>query len=644
MIDEKIKYVYDTHQTKNKSIIGEINMFNKLNRCTLALMLLTSSMSFSGPLSTNVVDPNQSYTGDDIRNVVENHMGNNPNIYFVQPIPLNTDKDCINTMAQLFINDVEEIVNLGTPIQNVKLLIPNFYGNEGEDGHWTAAVIRRDKSGNAKLYHNDPTGNPYNPTPLLSKIIELIRGELGDIPIHDLQIRQQSDGTSCGAFTAEDLVVLAEMNGDELTLESARALLSNIKDAQALRNKHAGIVTQENREHATQENREYFEDENEEYVFNSDKDKKFAEQLRKALPGSEAEKFGDSLDEFEEQQLKEAFSKLIDRPKERNSEIIRAALRHALTDTHNSAMSAIHSRLSNGPLIVAAGDDDVAGDTWQHGVWARASISHSKDKANNKEAEYFSGYKTKGHSNTIGVDTLVSDNLLLGLAYTNAYTSIKPQNQNSGNLDKVRTNMFSLYGSYNIPNYNWFVDGTISYAESVIRGKNVRNGNEVASSKYKSHLYSGSVSLGYNYHTSNDIYITPSLGMTSSLIKDSGYKETGTNFQNLNVAKKHYNKLSSILGVRTFKNINQGKLTITPELYSFVNYSLKNKTPSVNAQLQGIDETLPTINFKSNKVDYNLGVGISLKHNMMEYGVNYTATFAKKYEAHSGSLKVRVNF
>lgn len=102
--------------------------------------------------------------------------------------------------------------------------------------------------------------------------------------------------------------------------------------------------------------------------------------------------------------------------------------------------------------------------------------------------------------------------------------------------------------------------------------------------------------------------------------------------------------MQSTIGVRTFKNINQGKLTITPELYSFVNYSLKNKTPSINAQLQGIDETLPTINFKSNKVDYNLGVGISLKHNMMEYGVNYTATFAKKYEAHSGSLKVRVNF
>lgn len=628
-------------------------MFNKLNRCTLALMLLTSSMSFSA-LPTKVVDPNYEYFDDDILNVIENRVGNNnPNIHIVPIYPINAPDEFVEPAAMEIANN----------LNNGKVSL--IYNNLG--GHWTASVIRKDASGAATLYYNDPNGGSYTSTSLL-KAIRTLRP---DIQLRDLQIHQQSDGTSCGAFTAEDLVVLAEMNDDELTLESARALLSNIKDAQMLRNKHAGIVTQENREevtkgnredviqedreydtqenikYVTQENREYFEDEDKdkEEVFNSAKDKKFVEQLRKALPGSDAEKFGNSLDELiEEQQVKEAFSKLTDRPKERNSEIIRAALRHALTDTHNSAMSAIHSRLSNGPLVVAAGDDDVAGDTWQHGVWARASISHSKDKASNKTAEYFSGYKTKGHSNTIGVDTLINDNLLLGLAYTNAYTSIKPQNQNAGNVDKARTNMFSLYSSYNIPNYNWFVDGTISYAESVIRGKNVRNGNEVASSKYKSHLYSGSVSLGYNYHTSNDIYITPSLGMTGSLIKDSGYKETGTNFQNLNVAKKHYNKLSSTLGVRTFKNINQGKLTITPELYSFVNYSLKNKTPSVNAQLQGIDETLPTINFKSNKVDYNLGVGLSLKHNMMEYGINYTATFAKKYEAHSGSLKVRVNF
>ncbi|HJD61772.1 MAG TPA: hypothetical protein LFV90_06595 [Rickettsia endosymbiont of Columbicola hoogstraali] len=157
----------------------------------------------------------------------------------------------------------------------------------------TASIIRKDASGAATLYYNDPNGGSYTSTSLL-KTIRTLRP---DIQLRDLQVCQQSDSTSCGAFTAEDLVVLAKISDEKLTLESARELLSNIKDAQMLRNKHAGIVTQENGE--------YFEDKEE--VFNSPKDKK----------GSDAEKFRDSLDEvIEEQQVKEAFSKLTVRPKE----------------------------------------------------------------------------------------------------------------------------------------------------------------------------------------------------------------------------------------------------------------------------------------------------------------------------------------
>ncbi|WP_218460106.1 autotransporter outer membrane beta-barrel domain-containing protein, partial [Rickettsia sp. TH2014] len=80
-----------------------------------------------------------------------------------------------------------------------------------------------------------------------------------------------------------------------------------------------------------------------------------------------------------------------------------------------------------------------------------------------------------------------------------------------------------------------------------------------------------------------------------------------------------------------------------PEAYGFINYNIKNKTPAMDARLAGIDERLPTINYRSNKVDYNLGLGVTIKHNMMEYGINYDANLAKKYQGHAGSIKVRVN-
>lgn len=215
--------------------------------------------------------------------------------------------------------------------------------------------------------------------------------------------------------------------------------------------------------------------------------------------------------------------------------------------------------------------------------------------------------------------------------------------------------MFSLYSAYNIPNYDWYLDSTVSYAESSIRGSKIRKlavardvlGSEVASSKYKSRLYSSSVSLGYNHHIGNNAYVTPSIGAIGSLIRDKGYTETGTSFQNLIVRKKSYNKLSGVAGLRTYQNIyvdNQmDGVIITPEAYGFVNYNIKNKTPAIDAILAGIDQPLPTISHRSNRVDYNLGFSITIKQSMMEYGMNYDANLAKKYQGHAGSLKVRVN-
>ena len=41
---------------------------------------------------------------------------------------------------------------------------------------------------------------------------------------------------------------------------------------------------------------------------------------------------------------------------------------------------------------------------------------------------------------------------------------------------------------------------------------------------------------------------------------------------------------------------------------------------------------------------YNLGIGISVQKNRMEYNIVYDVVLAKKYVSHQGALKVRINF
>ena len=53
---------------------------------------------------------------------------------------------------------------------------------------------------------------------------------------------------------------------------------------------------------------------------------------------------------------------------------------------------------------------------------------------------------------------------------------------------------------------------------------------------------------------------------------------------------------------------------------------------------------LPTNSFKQSKTSFDVGVGITAKHKMMEYGINYDTNIGSKYFAQQGSVKVRVNF
>ncbi len=386
------------------------------------------------------------------------------------------------------------------------------------------------------------------------------------------------------------------------------------------------------------------------YRFDSKQENDFMKELKESPPGSNGSEFKNNIGLLSKEQVEEMFSRILDHPKERSSDIVRVAVQQSLSNAHKTAIHAIHNRLGQSAVTVSAGEEDVS----QYGVWLRTSINKSRDKVSSKRSEYFSSYKTRGHNHTIGFDGLVCDGLVVGGAYTRAYTNIRPQNQNIGNTDKVRTNMFSLYSAYNIPNYSWYLDSTLSYAESFIKNKELRNiavsknvlGTEIASSKYKSYLYSGSLSLGYIHNIGNNINIIPSLGALGSVIRDKGYAESGTSFQNLIVGKKSYNKLSGNVGVRISQHIyldDIDNVILIPEIYGFANYNIKNKTPAIDARLSGINDRLPTISFRSNRIDYNIGLGVTIKQNMMEYGINYDANLAKKYQGHSGSIKVRVN-
>ncbi|WP_342269819.1 hypothetical protein [Rickettsia endosymbiont of Orchestes rusci] len=287
---------------------------------------------------------------------------------------------------------------------------------------------------------------------------------------------------------------------------------------------------------------------------------------------------------------------------------------------------------------VGAGDCD--SNEIIYGLWGAPYFG----KATQKQQNNLMGYKAKSAGGSIGVDTLINDNIVVGAAYTKVDTKLNYQGAKAGNHTKVNTDMFSAYGLYNFIN-NWFVEGITSYSRSIIKTNEIRNiinGTETAHGKYRSYSYSGQVVGGYNYLW-NETTLSPMVGLRLAKIKDSGYHEFGTSFQNLTIKKRQYNKVEGIAGGEIKTTFYKGEFLIRPQVHAFINYDFKGKTPPIIAELNGLTDPLTVPTPKATKMLYDLGAGVEFKKGRMEYGLHYGLNLAKKYQAQSGTIKIKVN-
>ncbi len=309
-----------------------------------------------------------------------------------------------------------------------------------------------------------------------------------------------------------------------------------------------------------------------------------------------------------------------------------------------SQVAVAATQVAGRTATVGAGDDDKV----MYGVWGSPFYS----TANQKMQQGVSGYNMKSAGLIVGFDGLVNDNLLVGAAYSLINTKMSHKNQKSGDRTNGQTNIFSLYGVYKFAD-NWFAESIASYGITNVKNLEGRlisaesasvTAIEKAVAKYKSTSYGGQLVTGYNYQASEQLTITPAIGFRYSQFMDDGHTETGTTCQNLVVKKRSYNKFEGIFGLRTEANIQLDQLLLIPEVHGYVNYDFKGKSPVIDARLGGIDKALPTKLVKPDRVFFNVGTGLTAKHNMMEYGVTYNAHIASKYIGHQGSLKIKVNF
>ena len=103
------------------------------------------------------------------------------------------------------------------------------------------------------------------------------------------------------------------------------------------------------------------------------------------------------------------------------------------------------------PIVVAedsAGISGVtAGDTAvRHGSWVSPFYGHTIQRVRGTTPGYRAGY----YGAVIGADTLLNDNITVGIAFSAIKTDVKHKHLNTGDKTKANTYVGSLYGVYQI--------------------------------------------------------------------------------------------------------------------------------------------------------------------------------------------------
>ena len=309
-----------------------------------------------------------------------------------------------------------------------------------------------------------------------------------------------------------------------------------------------------------------------------------------------------------------------------------AAIDH---DDDNSISSRENTELSSG---IAADDDPE-----YYGVWGSPFYSNTTQKA----LEGIAGFKSNSFGGTIGVDTKVNEQAIIGISLSAMHTDIKHKDFKSGDRTKIDSFLLSTYSSYQFNN-NWFGQGIFSIGTSKVQNKENRRISDteygIAEGKYNSMTFTAEAIGGYNHLVNNCSVLTPMAGMNYGRINDGSYTEYGSAApQLMEITKKASQKLKLIGGIKLaaipFKANN---LDITPEIHFFVNHDLIGKEAQSVVKMLGIN--LPPEKAKLQRTSYNIGTSLNARHEQIDYGVSTDLTFAQKYLGLQGSINVRINF
>ena len=543
-----------------------------LKQILIALVLPTliiigvNGIVFGAGVNPQIANISYWYGDDDIRAVIKSRLGDS--VYIAPAVPNNSE--LIRAAAAAALLEAQA----GKPA-----LIPVNLNNN----HWTGIAIRTKVDGNIIVFYNDSFGTPVGGESSESgQYIEAIKKILPNAEIVDLRVHQQNDGSSCGVFTAENLIALAGLNQINLTPEAAKELLGKINDARTIRilqlgSLEAKIIT------ATE-----------------------------IIEGMMAGKYAEAVSGV-------AFSDMTN---------FAGSIADRLTHLY---------LIDSGNIGISSGDEES-----DYGLWIKGSYGSGTFKPQNSLAiKQKSTGGSIGFDGKIDDDTIIgialNHNLTKLKPKSAPETVVSSISNNAGSRfsGDIRSIIGSLYGSTGLSE-DLVLGGEIRLGrvDAKMNYNSLINGNNRF--RLKGELLGGSLAADYYYPIGN-LFLVPSLGTSYETVRFKA-KDQG----NLKIDRIFIRKPAIKGGVALTGVLQKEEFQLIPEIRAEYEAGISVKSNRLKIRSKA-GTALSDYRLPIPKNTYRLGGSIGITYSRFEARVGYERTVYKSYSGDSFYGKLRID-
>lgn len=291
--------------------------------------------------------------------------------------------------------------------------------------------------------------------------------------------------------------------------------------------------------------------------------------------------------------------------------------------------------------FLAAADNSLAyvadeGGQWHpfykaFGTWA------DREKDND-----IAGYSYDLYGMAVGADTLVNENLLIGLSLGGSKANVNFSLPGTGtDIDSMFT---SVYGS-------WFqddmhVDVTLSYGHNWYDGErrvNFGGIDRTAKSEHEADAWSAAIELGKNLAADDATLLEPVVGLGYTAVHERGYQESDAGALSLHVNSNITESLTSKVGIRAAKEFMKEQTSYVPEVRAFWLHDFSDRIEQNASFVDGGSFTTRGRDPERDSLNLGTGLNVYLQKDCRLFA-SYDWQITSDFEAHSVQTGVQFSF